>query len=257
MAETLEPQPLAKNDSGRDYFWNRLRWRAVASLLPRGRDFTLLDVGAGAGLVGEYLAKEFPRAVYRFVEPDSTLRQALRKRYGAKFDDSDRSGLTHADVVTLLDVLEHQPDDTEFLDELARQMRDGALLLITVPAHPTLWSSWDRELGHLRRYTLDSLGAVLAGAPLEVSEVSYLFPGMLPFALLRYIQLRDQPGGPTPDVQKAFPTLPRLLNLFLYTFGLPAVWARMLMPSGTCLFAVARKKAVAREAQPARAAPAD
>ena len=86
------------------------------------------------------------------------------------------TALAEADLVTLLDVIEHIEDDHGFLAEIADAMRPGAQLVVTVPALPQLWSPWDEELGHHRRYTKQTLCAVPQGVPLVVDEVSYLFP---------------------------------------------------------------------------------
>src|SRR4051794_24547178 len=49
------------------FFWHRLRWRVVAEYLPRDRPLVLVDVGAGTGLLGEFLERARPNVTYRFV----------------------------------------------------------------------------------------------------------------------------------------------------------------------------------------------
>jgi SAM-dependent methyltransferase len=61
---------------------------------------------------------------------------------------------TRADLVTLLDVIEHVPDDRSFLrDEVGPLLADDARLIVSVPAHPSLYSQHDAALHHERRYT--------------------------------------------------------------------------------------------------------
>jgi 2-polyprenyl-3-methyl-5-hydroxy-6-metoxy-1,4-benzoquinol methylase len=121
-------------DQPTDLFWYRLRWKVVRAHLPEGQfKFQLVDVGAGSGFLGDCLHRDRPAARYGFVEPIGSLNEALTRRYGpgAAFDIED---LHDADVVTLLDVLEHQKDDRKFLKRLVSTVEPGARILLTVPA---------------------------------------------------------------------------------------------------------------------------
>ena len=103
--------------------------RRSRSCCPTGRPFELVDVGAGAGLLGEYLLRDFPQARYRFVEPIESLEQLLVERFGADANARDETTYTGAEFVTLLDVLEHQPDDLEFMTDVVGRLaarRDAA-----------------------------------------------------------------------------------------------------------------------------------
>ncbi len=171
MTTALEGHLTHQLDTARDFFWHRLRWRAVSRTLPRDRAFRLLDVGAGAGFVGAYLAEELPRAAYCFVEP---IRSLEERRYGAARNLAAAVSWEGIDYLVLLDVLEHQQDDMGFLREVLPKVPAGARMVLTVPALPLLWSDWDRQLGHYRRYDKPSLRRLLAASPLEVAEVSYL-----------------------------------------------------------------------------------
>src|SRR5437667_443310 len=81
----------------------------------------IADVGAGAGMFGDFVRARLPRVEYHFVEPIDSLAAALARRFGA---DRDARGadLRAFDAVVLLDVLEHQEDDRAFLADLAGRM---------------------------------------------------------------------------------------------------------------------------------------
>lgn len=239
MTPGLENHLVDQLDGG-DLFWHRLRWRIVRQYLPKSKEFTLLDVGAGAGLLGHRLADEFPSARYRFIEPIAALREALRRRVGADADFAAQESFAGVDVVVLLDVLEHQADDEGFMRELVRKMAPTATLLLTVPALPALWSAWDEGLGHYRRYTRRTLREVLERTGLEVNEVSYLFPEMVPPALARRFAPRPRVLSAS---EYAMPRLPRLVNHLLYSVGLVSQLLRRFHFVGTSVFAVARKPA--------------
>ena len=56
-----------------------------------------------------------------------------------------------------LNVLEHIEDDAAALRSLHAKLTDGGKLLIYVPAFPVLYTSMDAKVGHVRRYTRDTL----------------------------------------------------------------------------------------------------
>jgi 2-polyprenyl-3-methyl-5-hydroxy-6-metoxy-1,4-benzoquinol methylase len=229
---TLEHHMRHQLEHAQSFFWHRLRWRAVASYLPEHQDFTLLDFGAGTGVLGEFLARERPRATYRFVEPMDFLEAHLEQRWGAAANARDAAA--GADYVTVLDVMEHQEDDVAFLGEIVAEMKSGSLMLLTVPALQRLWSSWDVSLGHYRRYNKAMLRSVVAELPLQVVELSYLFPEMLAPALLR---ARRRPAAEPAEQPSEFPELPRPVNAGLYGVGRATLSVRRIVPAGTSLFA--------------------
>ena len=223
----------------RGYFWHRVRWAAVRTQLASTESFTVLDVGAGSGLLGDYLQRDFPRARYRFIEPLDSLAQLLEARFGADANAIADRDHADADYVCLLDVLEHQPDDDAFLAELTAGMRPGAILIVTVPALASLWSRWDELLGHHRRYSRADLAAVAAGQPLEVLETSYLFPEMWPVAAIRRRRMRS---GVEADARAEFPVLPKPVNGLLYAIGRTTLRTRRINPIGTSVLLVARRR---------------
>ncbi|MBK7861330.1 MAG: methyltransferase domain-containing protein [Archangiaceae bacterium] len=230
---SLETHLLAQLEQSKDFFWHRLRWAAVKRWFP-DRPFALLDVGAGAGLLGEYLREERPEVAYHFVEPLESLRESLTQRYGPERDASAQEHWRDVDVVTLLDVLEHQGDDYSFVAGLYARMPAGARLIITVPALKALWSDWDVKLGHQRRYDKRSLRQVLASQPFVVRELTYLFPEMLPAGVVRALRNQTAEGA-------EFPVLPGPVNKTLTALGRLSLEARKLAPLGTSLLAVVDK----------------
>ena len=132
---TLENHLNRQVERSREFFWNRVRWELVDSFLP-STTTTVVDVGAGPGFLGDFLADNRPEVSYAFIEPLESLEEQLTGRFGAaaNWRARDFAGASH---VVLLDVLEHQGDDRAFLAELAEKMDPGAELILTVPALPT------------------------------------------------------------------------------------------------------------------------
>jgi hypothetical protein len=239
--DPLESQLRQQAERSRDFFWHRLRWRVVSDYLPPDRPFQLLDIGAGAGMIGSYLSQWNPLGRYRFIERIEPLEARLEARHGRASNAGELGSYAGIEFITLLDVLEHQEDDRAFLSDLVRRMDPGAVLLLTVPALTSLWSAWDVALGHHRRYGRAELIRTLSGLPLRAREVSYLFPELVPGGLLR--RVRHPPGRASvaPPEEFQFPDIPRPLNGFLYALGSMTLATRRAWPIGTSLFAALKR----------------
>ncbi len=237
--DPLESHLLGQT-SRRVSFWHEVRASAVIARLPADDPAVVADIGAGAGLLGDIVHRDRPNCSYHFYEPIDALAELLGIRYGEGARMSDATAVADADVVTLLDVVEHIDDDRGFVAGVVRSMRPGATIVATVPALPILWSQWDVALGHQRRYTRKSLGAVADGLSLEVAEITYLFPELLLPAFVR--RIAGGRVGPDRDGRIAeFPQLPVALDGVLRVVSGLTYRARRWSPAGTSLLLVARR----------------
>lgn len=75
------------------------------------------------------------------------------------------------DLVVAFDILEHIEEDHLAAAEIHRTLRAGASALIAVPCDMRLWSAHDVAVGHVRRYTRDTLSAVIDKAGLVIDEL--------------------------------------------------------------------------------------
>jgi hypothetical protein len=233
--EALEEHLSAQREDAVDFFWHRLRAEAVSQKLPAAAT-KLLDIGAGAGVFGDYLRRHRPSVEYHFVEQLASLEAALNQRFGADKNARQRLDFREFDTVVLLDVLEHQMSDSDFCAQLVTKMRPGARLIVTVPAMQWLWSGWDAALGHVQRYTRKRLRKAFEGLPVRWMECSYLFPEMVPLALVRKVRLR---GTTLQSADEAhFPKLSTPVNESLYWMGRASLALRRLAPLGTSVFGV-------------------
>lgn len=240
--EDLEHHLLEQVAWSREFFWHRVRWKLVARHLPKKEPFGLLDIGAGAGFVGEYLAEEFPQADYFFIEPLSLLEKRLCELYGNDKNMVEKEDFSKIQFVSLLDVLEHQQDDQFYLRKLVRKMDTGSKLFLTVPAFSCLWSDWDQRLGHFRRYRKEDLIKIFKTLPVDVEEVKYIFAEMFPLALFRKWKGRFFKKGRGDFKDAEFPKLPFWINEFLFHMSCLFFRLNRFIPFGTTLFAAIRKK---------------
>jgi SAM-dependent methyltransferase len=169
------------------HWWYRGRravLNAVLSRLAIPRDARILDAGCGSGRTLDELAR-FGSATGIELNPHGV--QAARAR-GHEVGTAAVEAIPHPDhsfdLVTCLDVIEHTDDDVKALAELARVTKPGGYLVVTVPAHPRLWSRHDEVNGHRRRYTRLSLETAARESGWKLGRrtgfnVAYLLPGAL------------------------------------------------------------------------------
>ena len=142
------------------------------------------------------------------------------------------------DALLALDVVEHIEDDGLFLAECLRVLKVGGHLVLSVPAFPFLWSSWDEILHHRRRYRLGGLAAILRSHGFDVTYGNYFnLLAFLPAIATRYYRRLTNA-----QTSEFFP-IPRTANgILTKAFELDIVAALALpFPFGLSCVSVARK----------------
>lgn len=197
------------------HWWYRGRrriLRAVIDGLDLPRPARVLDAGCGSGRTLDDLAR-YGRATGVDLSPVAT--QATRAR-GHEVRIARLESLPFRDgrfdLVTCLDVLEHTPDDRRSLAELRRVTVSGGTLVLTVPAHPRLWSAHDEVNEHFRRYTAAALRDAAAPAGWVVSRMTYFNSSLLPAAAAVRALHRRRPGRRS-ELAMTPPALDGLLEL--------------------------------------------
>jgi SAM-dependent methyltransferase len=176
-------------------FWFRGRnslilW-ALRTYFPEAHD--VLEVGCGTGFVLQAIRRARPELDIAGAELFPSGLEIARRRLPEiplVLLDARHLQLEGAfDVVGAFDVLEHVPEDEQVLTEMARAVRPGGGLLLTVPQHPRLWSAADSFAHHERRYRRTELVAKVKRAGLRVvrttSFVSFLLPLLVASRLRR------------------------------------------------------------------------
>ncbi len=122
----------------------------------------VLDVGAGDGWFAHELAADVP-ATAEIVCWDVNYRsEDLATPPGERVTRTVHRPAGPFDLVLLLDVLEHVADDeTFFAEQVVPVLAPRGVAVVSVPAHPRLYSDHDRMLEHHRRYQPADLEAML------------------------------------------------------------------------------------------------
>src|SRR5258708_26951912 len=111
---------------------------------------SVLDVGAGTGFFSAALLRETPCTEATCVDPGYMVErdQIVAGKHLFFKKQVDRSD---ADLVLMLDVIEHVEDDVGIVAEYVAKVRSGTRFVVTVPAFMWLCSGHDIFLVHHRR----------------------------------------------------------------------------------------------------------
>jgi SAM-dependent methyltransferase len=177
-----------------EHFWFRRRFqvfRLLAGDLLRGsRD--IAEIGCGHGLVQRQIEEAYGREVTGFDLNEFALQQnQSRQSTVCCYDIGQRAAQFHQrfDLVLLFDVLEHIDDEDPFLESVAFHLAPGGHLVINVPAGQWAYSSYDRAVGHKRRYSFRTFRDVARRNGYEVARWTYWGLPLLPLAALRKVWL--------------------------------------------------------------------
>jgi SAM-dependent methyltransferase len=235
-------EQMAQLDSR--HWWFTARRRILDGVIERivkpPKDARILELGAGTG---HNLAMLSRFGAVEASELDPIARDLASERLGrpvveAALPDLSMFPAGSYDLVALLDVLEHVPDDKESLKAIYGLLRPGAALLLTVPINPWMWSAHDVAHHHHRRYRKHQIRKMAEDAGFAVELLSpfnsLLFPPIAAVRLAGKLTGKD-------DSDDAMPSAP--VNRILDTvFGLErGLIGRVPMPFGVSLVGVLRR----------------
>ena len=141
----------------------------------------VLEVGAGIGTTTPYLLNNTVKK-YTCIEPvikqanvikgkiDSGILPAYCKIQNSILKDTI---LNQFDSIVYIDVIEHIEDDVSEIKKATDALKSGGYLCILVPANPADYSSFDKAIGHYRRYDKKMLLNVIPHV-MEVKRLKYL-----------------------------------------------------------------------------------
>src|SRR6476619_2801109 len=169
-----------------DHWWFIARRRILAEVIGRlarpPKKSRVREVGCGTGhnlpMLGQFGKLDAS-------ELDDCARALASKRLGreiksARLPDLSMFERDAYDLVALLDVLEHVPNDVASLKAILKRLKPGGALVLTVPANPWMWSAHDVAHHHFRRYSKRELQRVVHEAGFDVQLLScfntLLFP---------------------------------------------------------------------------------
>ncbi len=202
--------------------WEQARVRIIGNLIKKFYGYgtaKLLDIGCGDCYLIKTLLSQFKTAQAVAVDKNIKPHEAeqICTNLPPNISLSVVSGLEQnpqaakeADIVLMLDVLEHIQDDNAALKDFTANS-PAALYIITVPAFNCLYTQHDKALGHYRRYNLAALKTLAQNTNLKILDCGYFFNGIIIIrALSKFLEYFKQPT----DAQSA--------NALKWPYGKPA-----------------------------------
>jgi SAM-dependent methyltransferase len=237
--ERVVYQQMAELDDR--HWWYRARRRILAELIRREvrlpADARILEIGCGTGHNLQMLSG-FGHV--DGLELDDEAAALSEKRLGRGIIRSplpELDGVSNDyDLIGAFDVIEHIEDDRAALAAIATKLKSGGKFMMTVPAHPWMWTAHDVANHHKRRYSKRSLRALVEGSPMRLEKIGYFNSLLFPVAVAERTvsKLRGKDDG---DVSLPPAPLNRTLEAVFaserYLVG------RLPLPPGLSLFAVA------------------
>ena len=235
-------EQMAKLDSS--HWWFTARRRILDGLIERvvrpPNNARILELGAGTG---HNLAMLSRFGTVEASELDPVARGIASERLGREVKEAALPDLSmfpaeSYDLIALLDVLEHVPDDKGSLAAIMARLKPGGALLLTVPANPWMWSAHDVAHHHHRRYRKAEIEKLALEAGYEIELLSpfnsLLFPPIAAVRLIGKLTGKDDSDDAMPGA---------LVNWTLdAVFGLErSLIGRVPMPFGVSLVAVLRR----------------
>ncbi len=136
----------------------------------------VLEAGCGTGNgTGSLLRSPHVLSVTAIDISQHAIDEAQRRNRGsaASFRVQDLLDLPEASFNSIAcgNVLEHIADEEQALRALKKALRPGGTLALLVPAHPLLYTLYDREAGHFRRYRRVELRRLLTSAGFRIDRL--------------------------------------------------------------------------------------
>lgn len=164
--------------------------------------YSVAEVGAGTGNFTNLLL-EHVNTLIAF-EPSKKMYSLLQERFAENpkvqiingFLDSDIHKLEkYFDSVIYVNVLEHIEDDEKELFEVYKILKPGGHALIFVPAISLLYSTFDKKVGHFRRYYKKEIVKLAQKIGFRIKKAKYFdFVGIIPWFIFLKL-LKQQLSG--------------------------------------------------------------
>ena len=136
------------------YFWRNYVYLCIKKFIGK----KILEIGAGIGSFTKTYIKDDLNVTLS--EIDESNYQTLKKVFSSQKNVKVENKLINQfnetfDTILYSSVLEHIEDDKREILNAIDKLTHGGHLIICVPAHNYMYSNFDKEIGHFRRYEMN------------------------------------------------------------------------------------------------------
>ncbi|NRA65827.1 MAG: methyltransferase domain-containing protein [Pseudobacteriovorax sp.] len=162
----------------------------------------VLEVGAGIGTTTAVLLNPQKVQSWLCLEPDSELAAKIPNHLSREQATlcTTKVGTISSlncegkyDTIIYIDVLEHIENHSVELTKAQQRLKNGGLLIVLVPAYQFLYSEFDRQVGHFRRYSRRTIQTIMP-EEFRRKDIGYLDSiGLFASLMNKFVLKQDLP----------------------------------------------------------------
>lgn len=193
----------------------------------------ILEIGSGIGNISQFFINNKLDITLSDIRPNycNNLNEKFRtnvlcidlvdKDFDAKFKDVFET----FDTIFSLNVIEHIENDDQAIANCRKLLKKGGCLILLAPAYQNLYSNFDKELEHYRRYTCKNLSELMKNEKFNIIHKQYFnFVGMFAwFFSGKVLRKKTIPQGQMIIYNKLVPLFKLIDKLILKKAGLSTI----------------------------------
>lgn len=178
---------IQKKIIGRNNFTYKQIIKIIEEQISGRKKIKILDYGCGTGTLSLYLAKLGHEVIG--VDLSSKAIEIARKNLDLLRTKNDKLNFyclqnklanvreNSFDLILCIEVIEHVKGDNLLINYFTRNLKKGGKLIISTPSYnaPLLKTKYgipfDKSVGHLRRYSVDSLSKLFLKSSLKIEKI--------------------------------------------------------------------------------------
>jgi 2-polyprenyl-3-methyl-5-hydroxy-6-metoxy-1,4-benzoquinol methylase len=238
------------------HFWyegrHKFIYRTLQKIIPH-ESCSMVDLGAGVGGWIKYLSLRLGHRKEISLGMGDSSNEALKIALQVVGKDIKRFQIDllnleweeRWDIIFLLDVIEHIPDDVQVMKEVSKALKPNGKIIVTTPALKCFWSHNDDLANHLRRYDKASFKLLAKKSNLKLVDARYFMFFLSPLYWLsrKMVSKNSTNERKINAIEKEHQIPSKILNMVLaFVFKIEAPLGHIIQfPWGTSILGVFEK----------------